>query len=122
METLAIFAAEFDESLQGCFVFDPLRHNAQGQAVRHFDNGSDDAGVIRIDGHAPDEGLIYFQAVHFKIFQITQIGIASAEIIDRQAQAQCAQTTHCGETDLRERRCPRGGEGMWMVGSKSVRR
>ena len=68
--------------------FHALRDDAQLEAFAHVDNGADNGGIVRAAGNPAHERLVDLQGINRKLPQIAEAGIARAEVIDRELDAQ----------------------------------
>ncbi|MNG11324.1 hypothetical protein D3C84_948580 [compost metagenome] len=70
--------------------FDAFGDHVQVQGVGHDDNGLDDFHVLGGFWNVLDERPVDLQGVQRQALEVSQGGIASAEVIDRQRYAQGA--------------------------------
>ena len=66
----------------------------QAEAVRQADDGADDGLVFRVIGDIAHEGLVDLQFVDLESLEVTQRGIAGAEVVYRHADAAFMQVVH----------------------------
>src|SRR5690606_38686499 len=95
---LGVITALLLEQLPLLIILYSFGHNFHIQTVGHGDNGINEALGIGVITDLADKASINFQCFERKLLQVGQRGIASPEIIDRQAYAQLTQRT---DIDLR---------------------
>ena len=86
-ETLNAVTPHGTQNFQMLRGLHPFRHHTHVEAVRHFNNGAGDGGVVRVLGQIGNEGAVDLQRVHREAFEVAERGIAGAEIIQRQADS-----------------------------------
>ena len=60
----------------------------QIQAVRHLDDGAHDGRIVRVGGQVADEALVDLELVDVEALEVGQAGVAGAEVVDGQLDAQ----------------------------------
>ena len=71
--------------------FDPFGHDRKIESVRHINDRADKVSLDLIAQYAIDEGLIHFQGVDGQATEIGEGGVASAEVVQSDSDAECSQ-------------------------------
>jgi len=87
-EALDLLAAGASEELLLFGVLHPFGDHRQLQAVGEGDDGAGDGGVVVVVGQAGDERLVDLQDVDGQALEVAERGVAGAEVVDRQLQAE----------------------------------
>ena len=69
-------------------VLDPLGDHVQAQRPAHLNDGIDDACIAGVGGQALDETAVDLEPLDREALQITEAGIAGAEVVDGHPQPQ----------------------------------
>ena len=91
MESLHAVAAHGCELRGDLGAFDTLRDNLEAERMPERDDLLDDAPVRLVREHVHHEGLVDLDLVGRDLLQVSERGIAGAEIVDRDADAHLAQ-------------------------------
>ena len=84
-------AAAGHQQGQLAFSFNALGHHLHAQAVGHVDEGAGDAHVLRRCGHLVHERPVDLQHVDGQLAQVAQVGVAGAEVVQRNLDADGSQ-------------------------------
>ena len=93
---LAYLTAEFDQLLEDVLGLDALCYDLQVKSPADRNHGFDDLGFPRLACHRIDEGAVDFYHVKVQRPQLIEAGIASAEIVERDAHAEISQRLERG--------------------------
>ena len=66
---------------------DAFRHHVEAERMRHGDDGGGDRLVVRVGGDVADELLVDLEGVDRQALEVGKRGIAGAEVVDREGDA-----------------------------------
>nr|GFB67140.1 hypothetical protein [Tanacetum cinerariifolium] len=89
--SLHFVAAVFAQEFQLFVGFHALRDDRQVEAVGHGDDRAGDLCVLFAGRQTVDEGAVDLQHIDRELLEVVQRGIAGAEVVDRDAQAQALE-------------------------------
>ena len=94
IEPLRLLATVRFEERNLLDLFHALGNRFDTETASEVDDRLDDRLVFRIVRETSDEGLIDLQLVGAESLEVTQRGIAGAEVIDRDAHTECVELVH----------------------------
>src|SRR5215213_3666956 len=93
---LPVLALEVAQDFQLILRLDALGDNVHPQNLREQDDGADDLYVLGVLRHARDERAVYLQGVNRELVKVAQGGVARAEVVYGELDADVAELAQHG--------------------------
>jgi hypothetical protein len=101
VEPLDQVAAHLGQPALGLGILHALGDHPQAEAVAEGHGGLDDGGVTGVGGHPEHEALVDLHLVDRQLAQIAEGGVADAEVVHRQVDAEVAELREHADGPLR---------------------
>ena len=93
---LGVVAAEAAQLRELRLVLDPLGDRVEREGPGHADHRLDDRRALLLDAEAVDEGAVDLQRVEGEAVEVGERGVAGAEVVEDEANAELAQRLERG--------------------------